>query len=271
MRKWMLLAILLALVLALAACGGDGDDDKDSDGGPPETENETVPVAPDTDATEEASSAAVLSVAYDPGPDMQTGLTLLTYSVYPGDETTHFFAEVRNDTGHALNRALAHLYALDQDGYPLGPLMDASSLLNDIPAGQAFYVASEFATPELFADVFFRVEYETGEPGPLRGFYGLPVTVEYQGPGETMPYVVRGSAENNTGQDLMLPVIDVALTGPDDELVGLSHGVVDTGTADGTWSAGQAAVFEAPFTFVAVEPDRVQEVKIAAAGYAPVE
>ena len=85
--------------------------------------------------------------------------------------------------------------------------------------------------------------------------------------GENGLYTVSGTAQNTTQDDLYFPVIDVALIGPDDDLVGLAHAVLFTGRDDGVWPAGAEAPFEAQFSFLSVGPELVSEVRISAVGY----
>ncbi len=96
----------------------------------------------------------------------------------------------------------------------------------------------------------------------------LPVTVDSHGVGDGVPYVARGTAQNTSGKDLMFPVIDIVLIGPDDNLVGLGHGLVTDGLTDNVWAAGGTVTFEASFAFIAAAPEQITGVVATAAGYA---
>ena len=262
MRRWALLGIALVLVLAVAACGGDDeqDDANPPDGGAPTAEG------PDTDATEEANSPLEL-VQREPGINVQSGLTLLTYSVGVEEGTAYFFGEVRNDTGESLRQVYATLYPLDDENYPLEQVQ-ADSLLSDIPPGQTVYLSRTFPAGETIVDAQVWVRYESGDP-MLQGYFDLPGTVEANGSDPAAAYLVQGTAENTAGVDLTFPVVDVVLIGPDDNLIGMAHGVVTGGVQDGVWPAGESISFDARFDFVLGDIAQVREVRIAAAGYAP--
>jgi hypothetical protein len=262
MRKWMLWGIVLAL--ALTACGGKK-----------EKKEPALTPSPTPLVTEEPGSGTGLEpstyAVYTPGLQVKAGLTLVTYSLYSQAGTTYFWGEVRNDTGQTVSRITSSLYPLDSEGVSLSDnLIDASALVTDIPPGQTVFVAAEFPTPDQFAGTAIWVQYETGAPGALLGFYNLPVTIDSQGPGEVMGYTVTGTIQNNSGKDLLVhsSVVDVALIGPDDRLVGFTRAIITPGSADGQWAAGQAAAFEALFAFTAVEADQIKEVRVSAVGYA---
>jgi len=265
MRKWAILALVVALMLA--ACNGDEDKDTDQgDNNAPSNSSNAVPM-PGT-GTEEAE-AGVDTTVYEPGVDAQTGLTVLTHSVYSREGTAHVFAQVQNDSGQTLNRVESYVYALDAQGFPLGSSLNASPLITDIPPGQVFYVGLDFPAGEEFSDVRLWIQYETGQPSALTPAFNLPVTIDSQGAAENGVYTVRGAAQNTSPQNLMFPVVDVALIGPDNELVGFAHAVITGGLGeDGTWAAGAAITFEAAFNFIAVEPGLVQEAAVLAVGYA---
>jgi len=262
MRRWALLGIALVLALALAACGGDDeqDDTQPQDGGAPTAEG------PDAAATEEANDPIEL-VPREPGMNVQTGLTLVTYSVGVEEGTGYFFGEVRNDTGQSLRQIYATLYPLDGENYPLDTLQ-ADSLLADIPPGQTIYLARTYPAPENATDAQVWVRYETGDPA-LQGYFDLPGTVDANGSDPAAAYLVQGTAENTSGVDLTFPVVDAVLIGPDDNLIGVAHGVITGGVQDGVWPAGETVTFEARFDYVLGDIAQVRDVRIAAAGYAP--
>ena len=251
MRRWVLL-IGLVLALLLAACDG-GDDETPQD--------EVV----EPEATEVLQEAVDL-LPIEPGLKMQTGLTMLNHSLGKRGDIGYFYGEVRNDTGKQLHAIESFVYAVDELGYEIG-IHVADSLMTEIPPGQVFYVGRDFTTSEDFADAQIWVRYLEGE-AVVDGFFNLPATVEYHGLAENMEYVVRGTVQNTSGQTLNYYVVDVVLIGPDENLVGLSRGVLTLSAADGSWQPGENAAFEAPFFFTAVEPDLVQDVRVAAAGYA---
>jgi hypothetical protein len=252
---WGLILILVAaLALALAAC--DGDEDQ-----PDDEVDEVV----EPDATEEVREGFEL-LPFEPGLKMQKGLTMLNYSLGDYQGTAYFYGEVRNDTGERLGRAESLIYALDELNYEVGSYM-ADPLVTEIPPGQVFYVGKEFPAPEGFMDAQVWVTYLPGEP-QFDSFFDLPATVSYHGPTTGMAYVVRGTVENNTARALLFNVVDVVLIGPDDNLVGLSRGILSTSAGDGTFPAGEIASFEAPFFFVAADPETVTDVRLGTAGYA---
>lgn len=261
MRKWVL---YMGLVVILAACNGGDKKDDDTNDQPPAGGD-----ASQADATEDPFDSSFEQIPIEPGLKVQNGLTLLTYSLGMREGVAYFYGEVRNDTGESLRRVECWVYPVDADGYQLGNV-NAEPLVVDIPAGQTVYVGRDYNIGDVYADAQVWLRYEKGEP-QFQGFYGLPVTISYRGLGaEGMAYVVRGTAENTTGQDLQFHVIDVALIGPDENLVGLARGVLSTSAANGVWPAGETAEWEAPFFFTAVEPDQVRDVRVSAVGYTPV-
>jgi hypothetical protein len=66
-------------------------------------------------------------------------------------------------------------------------------------------------------------------------------------------------------------VIDVALIGPDEELVGFVHGRLTTIGPGVAWPAGESVPFEARFTGLAVMPEQVTSIRVMAVGYAMTE
>lgn len=247
-RLWLLFVVLLALV----AC--QADNKPDSTATP-----EVTPVTP------EATTAVIELVPLTPGLKVRDGLTVLTHSEGIREGTVYFFAEVRNDSGQFLSQIDALIYPLDADHLKLGQV-SAAPLMTDIPPGQVFYAGTAFAAPETYADMQRWLWYTPAEQPTLRGRFGLPVTVETRRADENRIYMVSGTAQNDSGVDLYYPLIDVALIGPDDDLVGLAHAAVST-EREGVWPAGTPAQFTATFRFLAVPPEQVTDVRVLAAGY----
>ena len=258
MRRRARLVLILALGLALAACGGKKEKERPAGG-------EATATSPA--ATEEVTDAGYELVPREPGLQLRKGLVLITHSEGVREGTAYYYAQVRNDSGQTLSQVDVVIYPLDSENFELESIT-GSSMLTDIPPGQTFYVGREFPVPPGFADSQRFVWYTpTAEPA-YRGFFDLAATVDFHGMIEGGVYAARGTAQNTSGQDLLFPVIDVALIGPDDNLVGLSHGVLKTSAPGGRWAAGETAAFEALFAFIAGEPDQVTGVQVAAAGYA---
>lgn len=252
MRNW--LPLLLILALTLAACGDEP--------APPPAPTDTPPAV---DTTAEPQSAFELEPLV-PGLRVRNGLTVLAHSEGVREGTGYFFAEVRNDSDQWLSQVDAVIYALDQDGLKLDEI-SANPLLTDLPPGQVFYVGQSFPLPDGYADTQRWLWYTPTDEPRLQGVFNLPASVTSQSIGENGLYTVSGTAQNTTEDDLYFPVIDVALIGPDDDLVGLAHAVLFTGRDDGVWPAGAEAPFEAQFSFLSVGPELVSEVRISAVGY----
>jgi hypothetical protein len=259
MRRRALLGIALVLVLAVAACGDDDETVPPGDGAP-------TAEGQDVAATEEVAEPMEF-VPLEPGVNVQAGLTLLTYSVGIEEGTGYFFGEVRNDTGENLRQVYAVLYPLDAENYPTTTI-PTDSLLTDIPPSQTIVLSRTFSAPENVVDAQVWVRHETGDP-MLQGYFDLPGTVEANGSDPAAAYLVQGTAENTSGVDLTYPVVDVILIGPDDNLIGVAHGVFTGGVQDGVWPAGETVAFDARFDFVLSDIAQVRDVRIAAAGYAP--
>lgn len=258
MTKRALIALILTLILALAACGGDdGDDDA-----PPASPAPTT----DPDATEEVDEGYEF-VPLEPGLKLFSGLTMLNHMLGARDNTGYFYGEVRNDTGKMLRLVEGWIYTLDADGYELDAVR-VETLLVDISPGTTFLIGTQFFVPEEYADAQVWVIYEEGDQ-QFEGYYDLPHTVTYHGPAEGVLYEARGTAENTSGVDLSFPVVDVALLGPDDTLVGLAHGVIATSAGNATWPAGETADWQAFFSFAAVDPDLITGVRVYISGYEP--
>lgn len=247
-RLWLLLVLLLALV----ACQGD---EKPA---PPTT----PPVTPSNPAEE---AAGVELVPLTPGLKTRSGLTILAQRDGIQEGTAYFFAEVRNDSGQFLSSVDAVIYPLDKDNVKLDQV-SAAPLLRDIPPGQTFYVGAAYTPPDGYVDSQRWLWYESAEQPTYRGHFGLPATIESKGIDPNGVYVVSGTAQNTTNADLYWPLVDVALIGPDDDLVGLAHAAVST-DREGVWPAGTVARFTATFRFVAVPPELVTEARVLAAGY----
>lgn len=247
------LAWLLVLLVGLAACGGD--DDKE----------DTPTPTPALDGTQEADPGIELS-ALQPGLQVRDGLTLITHSRGTREGIVYFYAELRNDSDQYVSQIESFVYPLDADGFQLGTV-EVNSLLTDIPPGTTILIGRDFPAPQGFADAQYWVWYEPTEEPQIEGFFNLPTTVDFKGQVEGVPYLVRGTATNNTGQNLLFPVIDVALIGPDDNLVGYARAILRTAVMDGTWPAGETATYEAGFTFLAVETERITGARVTAAGY----
>lgn len=263
MRKRALL--IGVLVLVLAACGGnDGNNDNESPAG-----NDSVQATPSPDATEPVSDSVEIS-QYEPGVYTQSGLTVLRHKVFSQDEVTYVIGEVRNDTSQMLAIGAAYVIPLDANGFTLGPAVSASSLLTNIPPGQVYYVAANFPTPADFGETAIWVQNEPADMMPLTGYFELPATIESQGMAEGI-YTIRGTVQNTSDQPLYFPVIDVVLIGPDDDLVGFSHGRLTTADPGAAWPAGESVPFEAQFVGLAVPPEQVTNVRVLAVGYALVE
>lgn len=284
-----LILMALALGLGLAACGGGEpsptSDQPAADGAPPATA--TVPAAapaasvstpraaeaaaPDAAATDSAEPAAddpaLDFTVYTPGLRARSGLTIVRSTQRAAGGTGAFFAEVRNDSGALLRSVSGSLDLLDAQNLRLGTI-PLSVLLNDIPPGRSFYVGEAFAAPAGYVDAAIWLSYETAEAPSLAAFYDLPVTIESQGPGEEVAYLVRGTVENTTGRDLMFWVVTLVALDADDQIIGLAHAVVTPGTANRLWPAGAAAAFEAPFGLLAAEVAEVASVRASTAGYA---
>lgn len=242
--------LLLVLVLVLAACQGD------SKPAPPTTPPST-PVTPE--------DAGVELMPLTPGLKVREGLTVLAHNEGVQQDTAFFFAEVRNDSGQYLSQVDAVIYPLDANNLKLGQV-SAAPLMTDIPPGQVFYVGAVFAPPADYTDSQRWLWYTPAERPTLRGHFDLPVTIEAQGSAENGLYVISGTAQNISDADLHYPLVDVALIGPDDDLVGLTHAAVIT-EREGVWPAGTAARFTATFPFVAVTPELITGARILAAGY----
>jgi hypothetical protein len=247
-RLWLLFALLLALV----AC--QGGDKPDSTATP-----EVTPVTP------EATSAVIEPVPLTPGLKVRDGLTVLAHSEGVREGTVYFFAEVRNDSGQYLSQVDAIIYPLDADNLKLGQV-SAAPLMTDIPPGQVFYAGATFTAPAAYADTQRWLWYTPARQPTLRGHFGLPVTVTTRGTDENGLYRVSGTAQNDSGVDLYYPLIDVALIGPDDNLVGVTHAAVST-EREGVWPAGTQAQFTATFRFLEVPPEQVTDVRALAVGY----
>lgn len=252
MRNW--LPLLLILALTLAACGDEP--------APPPRPTDTPP---GIDATGEPENAFELEPLV-PGLRVRNGLTVLTHSEGVREGTGYFFAEVRNDSGQLLSQVDAVIYALDEDGLKLDEIA-ANPLLTDIPPGQVFYAGQSFAPPDGYADTQRWLWYTPADEPRLQGVFNLPASVTSQGTSESGLYTVSGTAQNTADADLYFPVIDVALIGADEDLVGLAHAVLVTGRDDGVWPAGAEASFEAQFSFISVGPELISGVRISAVGY----
>ena len=246
MRNW--LPLLLILALTLAACGDEP--------APPPRPTDTPP---GIDATGEPENAFELEPLV-PGLRVRNGLTVLTHSEGVREGTGYFFAEVRNDSGQLLSQVDAVIYALDEDGLKL----------TDRPtrcyrhSPDRSYAGQSFACPMVTPLAALAVVHPSAG---LQGVFNLPASVTSQGTSESGLYTVSGTAQNTADADLYFPVIDVALIGPDDDLVGLAHAVLVTGRDDGVWPAGAEAPFEAQFSFISVGPELVSGVRISAVGY----
>ncbi|MBN1678748.1 MAG: hypothetical protein JW966_00555 [Anaerolineae bacterium] len=258
-RTYLVLILLLALVLLLAACGGGDDEKSDSDEAP--DGDTAVDGGPPPEATEELGESIDFTAA-EPGLDLQSGLTEVLSAYGEQDGTAYFFAEIRNDTGLNLHEITSIVKALDDVFYPL-TTVDANPLLVDVPPGQTFTLGVTYAAPEGYTDQSIWVVYTTEEP-TFEGYFDLPVTIDASGPQGERGYTVRGTVQNPTDIDLVFPVVDVMLIGPDDNLVGYVHAVV----ADKMWPVGGSGTFEANVPFVAGSPERVVDVRVYATGYA---
>ncbi len=246
------LMVLLGVVLILVACQGE---DRPA---PTETPSNTpVPT--------EEEAASVELVPLTPGLKQRDGLTVLAHSEGVSGGTVYFFAEVRNDSGQYLSQIDALIYPLDADNLKLGQV-SAAPLMTDIPPSQVFYVGAAFAAPEGYADTQRWLWYTPAEQPTLRGHFGLPVIIETRGVDENGLYVVSGTAQNDSGVDLYYPLVDVALIGPDDDLVGVTHAAVST-EREGVWPAGTTAHFTALFRFLVGSPEQVTDARALAAGY----
>jgi len=197
---------------------------------------------------------------------VRDGLTLLSTNEGAVDGTAYFFAEVRNDSGHYLSQVDAVIYSLDQNGLQIDEF-SMGTLLTDIPPGQAFFVGRAYPLPDDAVDAQHWLWYTPTDQPRFRGVFNLPATVESQGPLEGAAYAVNGTVENTSENDLLFPVIDVALLGPDNTIVALTRGVLATSAADGTWPSGETARFEAIFPFASVPADQISDVRVSAAGY----
>jgi len=263
MRTRALLTLLLVLVLALAACGDD--DKKDEDQKPTSTAAPAATPLPEAEGTEPVETGGDYSV-FTPGiMDPVGGVSLQRYSQGETDDTIYFFAEVRNDSPDPLRLMELTIYMLDAQGYRFNGSTPSSLLAEDIPAGQVVYLGTTFQKTPDYADMQVWV---TGSPvaeaSAYKGYYNLPATIDYQGPGsDGIPYTVRGTVQNNTDRELLLIVINLGLIGPDDNLVG----VANTQTMTGTIAPGASAPFEVMFPFLAAESTQITDVKVVAAGY----
>ena len=205
---------------------------------------------------------------YEPGTQVQSGLTLLSSNVGMRDGQAYFYAMVRNDSSNLISQVRVLLHALDDTNYVVAEYQELA-LVTDIPPGQVITVGGSYAVPEQAVESANFVLYET-EAQAYQGFFDLPVTVTFQGAGEMAAYVVRGTVDNTAGQTLYFPVIDVLLLGPDDQPVGLAHGVVMSQPPAAAWGAGVSAEFEAAFDFTVLDAQMIREVQVLAVGYVPV-
>ncbi len=265
MHRWGWFALALVVALLLAACGED-------DSGPDRpTGSPTGTPAPALDATAEAEDAAPLDyTTFQPGWRVPSGFTVLRTTDTAAGDTGAFFAEVRNDTGRLLRTVEGTLYLLDADNV----LLDSLTLnvpLNDIPPGHTFALGRTFPLPDGYAAVSAWLDYTPADAPSLAAFYDLPVTVESHGPGQAVPYEVRGSVQNTAGRDLLFWDVTLIAQDADNQIVGLTHAVLSLDSPGAPWPAGAAVPFEARFGGLAVDPASVASVTAAVAGYAPLD
>ncbi len=252
-RNWALGLIILAL--ALSACGKDKKDNQPK----------ATPAGPDAESTPEVEPGYEIGV-FEPVLKVRNGMTLLSQNDGVVEGTGFFYGEVRNDSGSYFGQVDAQLYLLSTDGVKIDEI-SVGPALTDIPVGQTFFVGGEFTVPARYANSQRWVWYDPTDKPSLTAFFGLPYTIEFQAKTEGVPFLVRGTATNNTAQTLLFPVIDVMLFSGDGKPVGLAHAVLHVSAYDGTWPAGETAPFEAAFGFVAVDPALVTQVKVSAVGY----
>ena len=271
MRKWTRWALVMLLAtglwIALAGCGGDSDESSGDEGG--DAPANLVPQAQPTPEGTEVFEEPISIANYEPGTQVQTGLTLVSSTGGKSDGTAYFYAVLRNDSGGMLAKVNVLMYSLDEMNYSVAE-SQATSLLTDIPPGQEFFVGGSYPVPERAVDSAEFVLFDTGEPS-YQGVFDLPVTVTYAGAGETGPYLVRGTVENTSGQALLFPVVSVLLVGPDEQSVGLSYAVMTSLAPGSAWEPGVSAEFEAGFDFTALDPQMVREARVLAVGYTLIE
>ncbi len=262
MRRMYAFALFVTLLVALAACGGQSEETP-----PPPS----VTAAPPTQPAAESSTTphptdlpAVAADLLEPALVVRDGLTVLSENSGALNNTVYFFAAVRNDTDQTLSNVDVVITMLAADGFQLGQFTAPPSI-TDIPPGQTFYVGGWAAKPDEYTGAERRIWYETGTPR-FSGHFGLPAEVSEQGPDDAGGYVVRGTVTNNSEDTLIMPVVTVALVGPDEKIVGLTNAVLQLPNADGTWSPQTQAPFEARFTFVAGDTQNV-EPRVLAVGY----
>lgn len=265
MHRWGWFARALVVALLLAACRGDDSGPDRPVDGPTDT-----PV-PALDATAEAEDGAPLDyTTYEPGWRVPSGFTVLRTTDTAVGDTGAFFAEVRNDTGRLLRAVEGTLYLLDADHVLLDSLT-LNVLLNDIPPGHTFALGRTFPLPDGYAAASAWLDYTPADAPSLAAFYDLPVTIEAHGPGQTVPYEVRGSVQNTTGRDLFFWDVTLIAQNADNQIVGLTHAVLVPDSAGAVWPAGATVPFEARFGSLAAEASSVASVSAAAAGYAPLD
>lgn len=259
MRKWLLLFLVLGgIVGLLVACGSKQNKALGSAEG-----LVPVPVAQATEVPTPGSEFEPVT----PGLVTRKGLTVLSQNDGTRNDTYYFYAEIRNDTSQYLSQIEAYVYPLDAYGYQLDTI-SASPLLTDIAPGQTFYIGREFPVPRGFANTQRWIWFDTSTDRPrFKGYFNLPTTITFKGARWRVAYLVRGTATNNTGKNLVFPVVDVLLTQSDGTPVGLTHAVVKTSSADGVWKPGEVVTYEATFRFTAVRSWQIAGVKVSATGY----
>jgi hypothetical protein len=257
MRKWLLLFLVLGVFVGLlVACGSKQNKALGSAEG-----LVPVPVAQATDVPPDSGFEPIT-------PELVTrkGLTVLSQNEGTGNNRHYFYAEIRNDTNQYLSHIEAYIYPLDAYGYQLDTI-SASPLLTDIAPGQTFFVGREFRPPSGFVNTQRWIWFDTSTDQPrFKGYFNLPTTIRYRGVRWHMAYYVRGTATNNTGKNLVFPVVDVLLMSGNTP-VGLCHAVVKTSSANGVWKPGEVVTYEAVFNYTAVTSGYITAAKVSATGY----
>lgn len=242
--------LLLFLVLLLVACGDDKK--SDSQEAPPENTTEArptqqlLPIQP-----------GIRTVSTD-------NLEVVHVNSFVSEGGNGWIAlEVKNNNDYHLNNYTITLTLLDENQLELQTLAYNTPFAK-IPAGYSLPIGIPFTVPEDYADFVALVEVDRNfNPATqaLTGVFDLPTTLN---PLENrqIPLTVSGTLTNNQSQDIVTPVVVVALYDTEGKIIHVAGAVLEN---SGVLPAGESTPFTATFAYLPTLD--FEEIRVVSAGY----
>lgn len=240
---WKSTWLLLFLLTILAACGEDKKSEE------PATD---VPIRP----TE-------IRLPITPGIRPFDDLEAVHSNAYLSPDGTHgwIVLEIRNNNPFHVTNYDVTVSLLDENNLEIETFAASTPFLK-IPAGYSLPFVVDFLVPQGYTNFMAQVEMDT-EYNPssqaLTAEFDLPYAIDPVTSLE-LPLTVTGTITNDRPNDLITPVIVVALYDESGEIISVAGA-----TSKASFAAGETVPFQA--TFSTLPTTLLGEIRVVSAGY----